>query len=94
MWTVLSISAFAMYAFLSLAELVLSKCLYLFLWSRMSMMDDNFIAHFCHAWNIMMAAGMVLVRLLFGEHRSNPFFAALIGEKVIPSILAGRVNFL
>jgi hypothetical protein len=45
-----------MYNFLTLTELMLLKCLYVFYWPRMAMLDDTLVAQFIGRWNLMISS--------------------------------------
>jgi hypothetical protein len=81
---------------LTLTEMMILKCLYLFLWPRMAMLDDNFIAQFIGWWNLMISSICTFTRLHLGEYHTNPHFQFVTGQEFFKneSDLSKKTHFM
>ena len=53
------------------AEMVILKILYIKIWNKMAMLDDNFLATVLFQLNIFVPAFSVFTRVYLGEPRNN-----------------------
>jgi hypothetical protein len=70
-----------MYNFLTLTEMMLLKCLYVFFWPRMAMLDDTLVAQFIGLWNLMISSLSIFTRLYVGEYHHNVHYQFSTGTK-------------
>jgi hypothetical protein len=70
-----------MYNFLALTEMMLLKCLYVFYWPRMAMLDDTLVAQFIGRWNLMISSLSIFTRLYIVEYHTNTHYQFVIGTK-------------
>ena len=75
-----SVTALFVFAALTISQMAVLKGLYLFLWSRMAMLDDDFVANMLNRFNILVTFLTVMTRVYLGEHRQNRHVAAARGE--------------
>jgi hypothetical protein len=62
-WILYGMTFSMAYNVLTLTEMMILKCLYLFYWPRMAMLDDSFVAQFLGHFNLMIASIVTLSRL-------------------------------
>jgi hypothetical protein len=70
-----------MYTFLTLTEMMLLKCLYMFYWPRMAMFDDTLVAQFIGRWNLMISSLSIFTRLYIVEYHTNTHYQFFTGTK-------------
>jgi hypothetical protein len=79
MWMLYGMTFSVEYIWLTLTEMIILKCLYLFYWPRMAMLDDTFVAQFLGHFNLMIASICTLSRLHLGEYHNNTHFHFFTG---------------
>jgi hypothetical protein len=84
------------YNFLTLTEMMILKCLYLFYWPRMAMLDDTLLSKFISRWNLMITSLCTFTRLHTGEYHTNTHFQFITGAESfnIESALSIRTHFM
>ena len=60
--------------FLTMAEMVILKILYLFKFSIIAAMDEYFLTNFITLFNIMINFGFAIIRISFGEHKRTRIY--------------------
>jgi hypothetical protein len=65
----------------TLTEMMMLKCLYLFVWPRMVKLDDTFAAKFLVQWNVMISSLCTFSRLYLSDYHTNPHFQFVTGRK-------------
>jgi hypothetical protein len=85
-----------LYNILTLTEMMILKCLYLFYWPRMAMLDDTLLSQFMARWNLMITSLCTFTRLHIGEYHTNTHFQFITGSKSfnIESALSTRTHFM
>ena len=63
-----------MHTFLTLAEMVIFKILYLYKFSIIAAMDEYFLTNFITLFNIMINFGFAIIRISFGEHKRTRIY--------------------
>ena len=58
----------------SLTEMVIIKCLLMYNWSQMSMINDCLIANLLHRTNVLISGILIVVRVILAEHMTNYYF--------------------
>ena len=64
----------AMHNFLTLAEIVIFKIIYLYKFSTIAAMDEYFLTNFITLFNVMINLGFATVRVLLGEHKRTKLY--------------------
>jgi hypothetical protein len=70
-----------MYNVLTLTEMMLLKCLYVFYWPKMAMIDDTLVAEFIGRWNLMMSSLSIFTRLYIIEYHTNTHYQFVTGTQ-------------
>ena len=63
-----------MHTFLTLAEMVIFKILYLYKFSIIAAMDEYFLTNFVTLFNFMINFGFAIVRISLGEHKRTRMY--------------------
>jgi hypothetical protein len=79
MWMLYSMTFSMGYNLLTFTEMIILKCLYLFYWPRMAMLDDTLVAQFLGRFNLMISSIITISRLHLGEYHSNIHFKFATG---------------
>jgi hypothetical protein len=95
-WMLYGIGFSMMYNFLTLTEMMILKCLYLFYWPRMAMLDDTLLSQFMARWNLMICSLCTFTRLYIGEFHTRAIFQFVTGTKSFnsESDLSIRTRFM
>jgi hypothetical protein len=95
-WILHGIMFSMMYNFLTLTETMILKCLYIFYWPRMAMLDDTLLSQFMVQWNLMIASLCIFTRLHIGEYHTNTQFQFITGMESfnIESALSIRTRIM
>jgi hypothetical protein len=80
-WMLHGISFSGTHNFLTLLEMMILKCLYLFYWPRMAMLDDTLVAQFIGRWNVMISSLSIFTRLYIVEYHTNTHYQFFTGTK-------------
>ena len=64
---------------LTFSEIVIAKCLYIFSWNRMAVVNDHFVGVFLGLENTLICLAMFSIRIYTGEYRMNGNFQQLTG---------------
>ena len=67
---------------LTLAEMTILKCLYISKWSKMAMIEDDFVARILTEGNILISMTTTFVRIYLGEPMNNYHYINSRGFKV------------
>jgi hypothetical protein len=78
-WIYHAMSFSRAYVFLTLTEMMILKCLCLFYWPRMAMLDDNLVAQFIGRWNLMISGLMIFTRLYICEYHTTTHYQFITG---------------
>jgi hypothetical protein len=78
-WIVHGMTFSMLHNCLTLAEMMILKCLYLFFWPRMAMLEDTLVAQLCGLFNLMISSICTSTRLHLGEYHANPHFIFATG---------------
>jgi hypothetical protein len=81
LWCFFGVHFSLLHNILTLTEMMILKCLYMFFWPRMAMLDDNLAAQFIGRWNLMISSICVFSRLYLVEYHANPNFQFATGHK-------------
>ncbi len=74
----------AFFTVLTIGEVFLISCVYIFAWNKMARLDDHFAEVFVGFCNAFLAVGITAMRLLYGEYESNVFYGFVTGQKLEP----------
>ena len=66
------ITSYHWYFALTVTEMSIMKCLYLWKWHRMAMVDDDFLSGFLINFNKIFCCLPVMARIILNEPESNP----------------------
>jgi uncharacterized membrane protein YobD (UPF0266 family) len=80
-WIYHAMSFSRTYNFFTLTEMIILKCLYMFFWSRMAMLDDTLVAQFIGWWNVMICSLSIFTRLYISEYHTNTHYQFVTGTK-------------
>jgi hypothetical protein len=80
-WIYHAMSFSRSYIFLTVTEMMILKCLYMFFWSRMAMLDDTLVAQFIGQWNLMISSLTIFTRLYIGEYNTSIHYQFITGNK-------------
>ena len=67
------------YSALTLAEMTILKCLYISKWSKMAMIEDDFLARIFAEFNFFISITMTLIRIYLDEPMNNLHYIRLRG---------------
>ena len=59
---------------LTLAEMVIFKIIYLYKFSIIAAMDEDFLTNFINLFNVMINLGFATIRVSFGEHKRTRIY--------------------
>ena len=76
---VYTIVASMLFSALTLAEMTVLKCLYISSWSKMAMIEDDFLAKIITEVNIVITGICIFVRIYLEEPTSNFHYMKLTG---------------
>ena len=62
----------------SLTEMVIIKCLLMYNWSQMSMINDCLIANLLHRINVLISGILIVSRVILAEYMTNNYFLRLL----------------
>ena len=62
----------------SLTEMVIIKCLLMYKWSDMSMINDYLIANLLHRMNLLISGILIISRVILTEYMTNNYFLRLL----------------
>jgi hypothetical protein len=66
---------------LTLTAMMVLKCLYLFFWPRMAMLNDTLVAQSICQFNIMISCICTITRMYLGEYHTTPYFEFVTGQE-------------
>jgi hypothetical protein len=72
-----------LYNLLTLTEMMLLKCLYVYYWPRMAMLDDTLVAQFIGQWNLMISSLCIFTRLYICEYHTNTHYQFVTGTETV-----------
>ena len=58
----------------SLTEMVIIKCLLMYNWSQMSMINDCLIANLLHRINVLISGILIVSRIILAEYMTNHYY--------------------
>jgi hypothetical protein len=67
------------YHVFTLTEMMILKCLYLFYWPRMAMLDDTLVAQFIGRWNLMISSLSIFTQLYISEYHTTTHYQFFTG---------------
>ena len=67
------------YSAFTLAEMTILKCLYISKWSKMAMIEDDFLARILAEFNFFISITMTLIRIYLDEPMNNLHYIRLRG---------------
>ena len=67
------------YSAFTLAEMTILKCLYISKWSKMAMIEDDFLARILAEFNLFISITMTLIRIYLDEPMNNLHYIRLRG---------------
>ena len=67
------------YSALTLAEMTILKCLYISKWSKMAMIEDDFVARILSEFNFFISITSTLIRIYLDEPMNNLHYIKLRG---------------
>jgi hypothetical protein len=70
-----------LYNLFTLTEMMLLKCLYMFYWPMMAMMDDTLVAQFIGRWTLMISSLCIFTRLYILEYHTNTHYQFVTGTE-------------
>ena len=79
-YTLSGVTAHCLYMAYTFTEIIVLKCVYIQTWTRMAMLDDDFMSRVMIGTNAMVASLIIMVRILLGEHNSNIYISYAIGN--------------
>ena len=59
---------------LSITEMIIVKCLLMYKWSQIAIIDDYFIAKMLYLTNFLISGILVITRISLAEYTTNVFF--------------------
>ena len=62
----------------SLTEMVIIKCLLMYKWSQMAMINDYLIANILHRINLLISGILIVSRVILAEYMTNSYFLRLL----------------
>ena len=65
------------YIVFNLTEMVIIKCLLMYKWSQMSMINDYLIANLLHRINLLISGILIVSKVILAEYMTNPYFLRL-----------------
>ena len=71
-YTIYGITTYHWYFALTVTEMSIMKCLYLWKWHRMAMVDDDFLSGFLINFNKIFCFLPIMARIILNEPESNP----------------------
>jgi hypothetical protein len=95
-WILHGISFSMLHNCFTLTEMMILKCLYLFFWPRMAMLEDTLVAKLCGLFNLMISSMCTFTRLHLGEYHTNPHFLFATGHEFFKdeSDLSQKTHFM
>ena len=74
------------YSAFTLAEMTILKCLYISKWSKMAMIEDDFVARILSEFNFFISITSTLIRIYLDEPMNNLHYIKLRGfqRSIIP----------
>ena len=73
------------FAFLSMDEILILRCVQLTRWKKWALCDDYFIATFLGMYNVLVASILSGIRMFLGEFEANTYWQFFAGEGSKPS---------
>ena len=67
------------YSAFTLAEMTILKCLYISKWSKMAMIEDDFVARILSEFNFFISITSTLIRIYLDEPMNNLHYIKLRG---------------
>jgi hypothetical protein len=85
-----------MFNLFTLTIMMMLKCLYMFFWPRMAMLNDTFVAQFIGWFNVMISSICTFTRMYLGDENTNTHFQFATGSKFFKeeSDLTKNAHFL
>jgi hypothetical protein len=95
-WILHGMTFSIMFNLFTLTVMMMLKCLYMFFWPRMAMLDDTFVAQFIGRFNVMISSICTFTRMYLGDENTNTHFQFATGSKFFKeeSDLTKKAHFM
>jgi hypothetical protein len=80
-WILHGMSFSILFQVFTLTVMMMLKCMYMFFWPRMAMLDDTFVAQFIGRFNVMISSICTFTRMYLGDVNTNTQFQFATGIK-------------